>query len=57
MGVACRTYGEMKTSCRHLDVKPEEMRPLGTHRHKWEDNIKMDLKKIDLEHAEWIYVV
>ena len=26
--------------------KPEGKRPLGTPRHRWEDNIKMDLKKV-----------
>ena len=26
--------------------KPEEKRPLGRHRHRWEDNIKMDLHEV-----------
>jgi hypothetical protein len=29
--------------------KPERKRPLETYRCKWEDNIKMDLRKI-----EWV---
>jgi len=28
--------------------KPEGKRPLGRHRHKWEDNIKMDLQTWDV---------
>jgi hypothetical protein len=31
---------------RILVGKPEGRRPLGKHRHKWEDNIKMDLREI-----------
>jgi hypothetical protein len=31
---------------RILDVKPEENRPLGRFRRKWEYNIKMDLGEI-----------
>jgi hypothetical protein len=31
-----------------LEGKPEEMRPLGRSRHKWVDNIKMDLGEIGL---------
>jgi hypothetical protein len=26
--------------------KPEGKRPLGRYRHKWKDNIRMDLRKI-----------
>ena len=29
-----------------LEGKPEGMRPLGRPRHKWEDNIKMDLQEV-----------
>jgi len=31
---------------RVLVGKPEGSRPLGRTRHRWEDNIKMDLKEI-----------
>ena len=29
--------------------KPEERRQLGRHRHRWEDNIKMDLHEVEYE--------
>ena len=35
--------GEMRGAYRVLVRKPEGMRALGRHRHRWEDNIKMDL--------------
>jgi hypothetical protein len=35
--------GERKGAFRALVGKPEGRRPLGRPRHKWEDNIKMDL--------------
>jgi hypothetical protein len=31
---------------RVLVRKPEEKRPLGRPRHRWEDNIKMDLEEV-----------
>jgi hypothetical protein len=34
---------EMRNSCNILAGQPEKMRPLG--RHRWEDNIKIYLKK------------
>ena len=40
MGGACSTYGREE---RVLLGKPEEKRPLGRPRLRWEDNIKMDL--------------
>lgn len=33
---------------------PEQKRPLGRARHRWEDNIKMDLKEIKWEGKNWI---
>jgi hypothetical protein len=27
-------------------VEPERKRPLGRNRHRWEDNIKMDLQEV-----------
>ena len=34
--------------------KPEGKRPLGRPRHRWEDNIKMDLQEVGCEGMAWI---
>jgi len=34
--------------------KPEEKRPLGRPRRRWEDNIKMDLQEVGGEVMDWI---
>ena len=34
--------------------KPEGKRPLGRTRHRWENNIKMDLQKVGCEGMQWI---
>ena len=34
--------------------KPEGKRPLGRHRHSWEDNIMMDLQEVVLGGIDWI---
>jgi len=34
--------------------KPEEKRPLGRPRRRWEDNIKMDLLEVGCEGMDWI---
>jgi hypothetical protein len=34
--------------------KPEGKRPLGRPRHRWEENIKMDLQKVGCEGMAWI---
>jgi hypothetical protein len=34
--------------------KPEEKRPLGRQRRRWEDNIKMDLRKVGCGCWDWI---
>ena len=39
MGGACSTYGD-------LVGKSEGKRPLGRPRHRWQDNIKMDLQEV-----------
>ena len=46
MGGACGTYGEGRGVHRVLVGKPEGKRPLGRPRHRWEDNIKMDLREV-----------
>jgi hypothetical protein len=37
--------GEKRTAYRIMVRKPEGKRPLGRTRHRWEDNIKMDLRE------------
>jgi hypothetical protein len=39
--------GERKGINRVLVGKPEGKRPLGRPRHKWKDNIKMDLQGLE----------
>ena len=34
--------------------KPEGRRPLGKPRHRWEDNIKMDLQEVECGGTDWI---
>jgi hypothetical protein len=39
---------------RVLFGRPEGKRPLGRPRRRWEDNIKMDLREIGIDGANWI---
>jgi hypothetical protein len=34
--------------------KPEEKRPLGRPRRRWDDNIKMNLQKVGCRGTNWI---
>jgi len=45
MGGACDAYGGRGVH-RVLVGKPEGKRPIGRPRHRWEDNIKMDLQEV-----------
>jgi hypothetical protein len=38
--------GEKRGAYRILVGRPEGMQPLGGPRHRWEDNIKMDLREV-----------
>jgi hypothetical protein len=46
--------GEGRGVYRVLVGRPERKRPLGRPRRRWEDNIKMDLKEIGIDAANWI---
>jgi hypothetical protein len=46
--------GEGRGAYRVLVERPEGKRPLGRPRHRWEDNIKMDLGEIEIDGANWI---
>jgi len=46
--------GERRGVYRVLVGKPEGKRPLGRPRHRWEDNIKMDLQEVGWGSMDWI---
>jgi hypothetical protein len=46
--------GSRRGVYRVLIGKPESNRPLGRPKRRWEDNIKMDLREIGTEGANWI---
>jgi hypothetical protein len=41
-------------TCRLLVGKPERKRPLGSPRHRWVDNIRMDLGEVGWDDVDWI---
>ncbi|KAJ4444299.1 hypothetical protein ANN_06091 [Periplaneta americana] len=45
---------ESRNVYRVLVGRPEGKRPLGRPRRKWEDNIKMDLRKVGYDDRDWI---
>jgi hypothetical protein len=46
--------GEWRSVYRILVGRPEVKRPLGTPRRRWEDNIKLDVREIGIDGANWI---
>jgi hypothetical protein len=46
--------GERRDVYRDLVGRPEVKSPLGRPRRRWEDNIKMDLREIGIDGANWI---
>ena len=49
--------GERRRIFRVLMGKPEGKRPLGRPKHRWKDNIKMDLKEVGCGGMDWIELV
>ena len=46
--------GKSRGVYRVLMGKPKGKRPLGRPRHRWEDNIKMDLQEVRYGGMNWI---
>jgi hypothetical protein len=46
--------GEKRNVYRFLVGKPEGKRPLGRPRHRWIDNMKVDLLEIGVSVVDWI---
>ena len=49
-----RWAGQSRNVYRALVGKPEGKIPLGRPRRRWEDNIKIDLRKVGCETGDWI---
>jgi hypothetical protein len=47
--------GEVRGAYNILVGRPEGRRPLGKPRHRWEDNIKMNLREIGFGDVDWIH--
>jgi len=54
MGGACRAYGERRGIYSVLVEKLKGRRPLGRPRHRYEDNIKIDLQEVGCGGMDWI---
>jgi hypothetical protein len=50
----CGTHGGGKKCKQGFIGRLKRMRPLGRPRHRWEDNIKMDVREIGIYGANWI---
>jgi hypothetical protein len=49
--------GERRHIYRVLVGKPKKKRPLGRHRPRWEDNIKLDLQEVVFGGMDWVELV
>jgi hypothetical protein len=47
---------DIRNAYKILVTEPEEKRPLGRPRHRWEDDIRMDLKEIGWGSVDWIHL-
>jgi hypothetical protein len=56
MGGICSTHGDDEKCIQHLVRKPERKRPPERSRHRWEDNIWMDLREVGWESVDWIHL-
>jgi hypothetical protein len=48
--------GEMRSAYSILIGKPERKRPFGRLRHRWEDNIRMNLGEIGWKVVDWVHL-
>jgi hypothetical protein len=47
-------YGVWGGVCRVVVGKPEEKRPMGRPRRRWDDNIQLDLHEVGYRGMDWI---
>jgi hypothetical protein len=51
------SMGEGRDVYRVSVGRPESKRPLERRRRRWEDNIKMDLREMGMDEANWIRLI
>jgi hypothetical protein len=56
VGGTCGTHGEGRGVYRVLVGRSDGKRPLGRPRRRWEDNIKLDLRELGIDGANWIFL-
>jgi hypothetical protein len=57
VGGTCGSHGGGERHLRGFWLGgPKVKRPLGRPRRKWEDNIKLDLRQIGIDGANWIWL-
>jgi hypothetical protein len=56
VGRTCSKHGEGGGVYRVLVGRSKGKIPLGRLRHRWEDNIKMDLMEIGIDGMNWIHM-
>ena len=54
MGGACSAYWRGESCAQGAGGKLEGKRPMGRPRHRWEDNIKMDLQEVGRGCGDWM---
>ena len=54
MGKHVARMEEGRSAFKTLTGKPTGKRPLGRPKHRWEDNIRMDLEEIGINAGNWI---
>ena len=54
MGRACSQKKKVGVLSKFLTGTPTGKRPLGRPRRRWEDNIRVNLKKIDVNTRDWV---
>jgi hypothetical protein len=54
MGRACSTHVEKRIAYRIVVRNPEGIKPLERPRHRWVDDIKLELKEIRWDGMDWI---
>jgi hypothetical protein len=54
VGGTCGTHGGWVRCLQGFVGRPKSKRPVGRPRRMWEDNIKLDLREIGIDGANWI---